>query len=113
MKTIQISEIYPVHKVHLASELVYICELAKYAFINHQTQISLDGVILSDVLKKSKYWLFYKIAVINKWVTGVPECEPVSEMEMHCKDICNVLITDEEIAICGNIASMNFSKIRS
>jgi len=97
MKTIQISEIYPVHKVHLASELVYICELAKYAFINHQTQISLDGVILSDVLKKSKYWLFYKIAVINKWVTGVPECEPVSEMEMHCKDICNVLITDEEI----------------
>ena len=31
-----------------------------------------------------------------------------------CGENLNIsLITDEEIAICGNIASMNFSKIRS
>ena len=64
MSIIQISEVYPVREIKLASELLYVCELAKAFYINKGCQLSIDGVVLSDSLKKSRYWSMFRVELL-------------------------------------------------
>lgn len=97
---VQLSEVYSVQEIKLASELLYVCELAKYFFINHNTQLSIDGIVLNDILKKSRYWSMYRVAVTNGWLTNVvnPESVEVTELNpVSFRNISNILVTEEPV----------------
>lgn len=97
---VQLSEVYSVQEIKLASELLYVCELAKYFFMHHQTQLSIDGVILNDVLRKSHYWAMYRVAVTNGWLVNVANPKSVEVTELNpvtFRDVSNILITEEAV----------------
>lgn len=100
MNIVQLSEIYPVQEIKLASELLYVCELAKYFYIHHQTQLSIDGVVLNDSLKKSRYWAMYRVAVTNEWLTNAvnPQSVAVTELNpVYFRNVSNILVTEEPV----------------
>lgn len=105
---VQLSELYSVQEIKLASELLYVCELAKYFFINHKTQLSIDGIVLNDVLKKSRYWAMYRVAVTNGWLTNVvnPKSVEVTELNpVSFRNVSNILVTEEPVSF--NIEDFN------
>lgn len=75
--SIHVSQFYACSKVTLACELLYICELGKYAKITRGHSIDLQGVNLTSGLKKSLIWDYFRMAVANGWVsnTGIPDEE--------------------------------------
>lgn len=77
MQNVHIAQIYLCSKVTLASELFYICELGKYLKYNHDACLSIDGVILDDVLQKSSVWDYFRLAVDEGWVvdSGLTESQ--------------------------------------
>lgn len=77
METIHISQFYSCSEVVLSSDLYYLSELGKYLFFNHGRALSIDGVILSSILKKSLYWDYFRVAVKQGWVvdTNLPNYE--------------------------------------
>ena len=68
---VHISQFYPCSHVTLAAELYYICELGKYSKLTRNVPVSLDGVVLSSVLKNSPIWHYFRIAVEQEWVGRV------------------------------------------
>lgn len=68
---VHISQFYPCSYVTLAAELYYICELGKYSKLTRNVPVSLDGVVLSSVLKNSPIWHYFRIAVEQEWVGRV------------------------------------------
>lgn len=101
---VHISQFYPCSKVDLACELYYICELGKYSKLNFDRAVSLDGVILSTILKKSKIWDYFRVCVANGWLvkTGVSEEElqinAQTPIHYEVNDIINLHIMDEEVS---------------
>lgn len=108
MQKIHISELYSTSNVTLGSELYYICELGKY-FKQCGYQLSINGIVLDPVLKKSRFWNYLKIASYNEWVVDI-DCL-ASEMDIsglkafQLKTVVNriytetpVTRTEEEIA---------------
>ena len=77
MDVIHISQFYSCAEVSLSSELYYICELGKYLTHNFGKALSIDGVVLNSVLKKSLFWDYFRVAVNKGWVvdTGLPSYE--------------------------------------
>ena len=77
MGTVHISQFYSCSEVSLSSELYYLSELGKYLFLNYDRALSIDGVILNSVLKKSLYWDYFRVAVKQGWVvdTNLPSYE--------------------------------------
>lgn len=77
MEAVHISQFYSCSEVALSSELYYICELSKYLFINHKKVLSIDGVILDSVLKKSLYWDYFRLIISKGWIvdTNLPSYE--------------------------------------
>ena len=71
MTKVHISQFYPCSSISIASELCYVCELGKYMFLNHNTQLSLDGVVLDSVLKKSKIWDYFRIMVRSGYICDI------------------------------------------
>lgn len=68
METVHISQFYSCSEIKLSSELYYISELGKYLFLNYNKALSIDGVILNSVLKKSLYWDYFKLVLSKGWV---------------------------------------------
>ena len=54
----------------MACELFYICELGKYLKENYNEQLSLDGVVLNQVLSKSVLWQNFRVAVHNDYIVN-------------------------------------------
>lgn len=100
---IHISQFYPCSEVTLACELYYICELGKYSKIKHDTPVSLDGVILSKVLKKSPIWEHFRIAVHEGWLvnTGISDntfaVTPSYPVMIDNSELRNYLICTDEV----------------
>lgn len=101
MQKIHISELYSTSNVTLGSELYYICELGKY-FTQCGYQLSINGIVLDPVLKKSRFWNYLKIANYNGWVTDI-DCL-VSEMDIselkafQLKTVENRIFTETPVA---------------
>lgn len=99
MSVVQIAEVYPVREIKLASELLYVCELAKAFYINKGYQLSIDGVVLADSLKKSRYWAMFRVALANEWIVNANCDDSVKITEINplrFKNISNILITEKE-----------------
>lgn len=77
MDTIHISQFYSCSEISLSSELFYISELGKYLMLKHKKVLSLDGVILNSVLKKSIIWDYFRVAVARGYIvdTNLPSYE--------------------------------------
>jgi hypothetical protein len=48
--------------------LFYICELGKYLKFNYGQALSLDGVLLSECLKNSPIWEYFRLVATKGWV---------------------------------------------
>lgn len=103
MSGVHVSQFYSCSKVKLASELYYICELGKYSFIEHGKPVDTQGVVLHSVLKKSKLWEYFRMAVSNGWVVnaGVSDEEfPVSKehpLDLDKSVYRNMFLTTEAV----------------
>lgn len=103
MSLVHISQFYPCTKVELAGELCYICELGKYLKEYYGDKLSLNGVQLSSVLRKSAYWDYLRIALMEGWVTdtGLTEDDyedsPANKIEWGTEELKNVLYTTSSI----------------
>ena len=75
MNKVHVSQFFACSKVSYACELYYICNLGKYLYYNYNEQLSLDGVILTDTLKKSNIWEYFRVALDSGWVcdTSIPK----------------------------------------
>lgn len=67
MKTIHISQFFACSSVSLSVELQYIVELAKY-LRDYDAVLSVDGVDFDDVLRKSRYWDYFRVALEDGWI---------------------------------------------
>ena len=70
-KSIHISDLYECNKIDLACELYYVCELGKYLYYNYNKRLSLKGVELSPILRKSDIWVYLSVAQANGWVVDI------------------------------------------
>lgn len=92
---VHISQFYSCSEVSLACELYYICELGKYSKMNYNESVSIDGIILKEVLKKSPIWHYFRIAVLEGWLvdSGVPMEEITvtvqCPLKMDKQTVCN------------------------
>lgn len=77
MESVHISQFYSCSEVSLSSELYYISELGKYLSFNYNKALSIDGVILTSMLKNSILWDYFRLAVSKGWVvdTSLPSYE--------------------------------------
>lgn len=81
---IHISQFYSCSKVRFASELYYICELGKYCRVEHGHSVDMAGVALTSGLQKSILWDYFRMSVLNGWLTntGVP-AEEIAVTAQH------------------------------
>lgn len=104
METKHVSQFYPCSKVTLGSELFYLCELGKYLKQSGYT-LSLDGVILDNILKKSRFWDYLRVAVKNEWVVDVGldkfEMEISVQHPISLSRVRNVLVTTDDVPFDG------------
>lgn len=77
MDSIHISQFYSCSEVQISTEMLYIAELGKYLYLNYNKPLSIDGVILNSVLKKSVLWDFFRLAISKGWIvdTNLPSYE--------------------------------------
>lgn len=98
-RSIHISQFYAVSNVELAVELQYFVELGKYLHY-HGTCLSIDGVDLAPVLRKSRYWDYFRIAVDNGWIIDCTaddvEITPINPI-VYNKTLKNILITEDKV----------------
>ena len=87
MESVHVSQFYSCSEVSVSSELYYISELGKYLYLNYNKVLSVDGVILSSVLKKSLYWDYFRVVVSKGWV--VDTNLPNSELEISTQSPIN------------------------
>lgn len=103
MSNVHISQFYPCSKIEQASELFYVCELGKYLKFNYGQALSLDGVLLSECLKKSPIWEYFRLVATKGWVEefGVSDSDfLVSIIHPTMLDlnlVSNVLLTTETV----------------
>lgn len=100
MNLIALTEFYPTSEITYASELLYVCELGKYLHSEGYT-LNLDGIILDDILRKSRFFEYLRVAVYNGWVTNVNLSEIdlalTKDNPFSLRSISNQLLTEEEI----------------
>ena len=100
--SVHISQFYPCSKIDLGSELFYVCELGKY-LSDYGKCISLDGVILDNVLKKSRFWDYMRVAVENGWLVDVGvdkfELEISYQNQIDLDHVNNIHITEDEVTL--------------
>ena len=87
MESVHVSQFYSCSEVSISSELYYISELGKYLYLNYNKVLSIDGVILNSVLKKSLYWDYFRVVVSKGWV--VDTNLPNSELEISTQSPIN------------------------
>lgn len=103
MGLVHISQFYPCTKIELAGELCYVCELGKYLHEYYGDNLSLSGVQLSTVLRKSVYWDYLRIALMEGWVTetGLTEDDyidtPQNKIDWETRSLKNVLYTTSTV----------------
>lgn len=96
MNVVHISQFYSCSRVTLASELFYICELAKYLAIDEDkftiqnlpseecstgVVLSLDGVILDSILENSQIWSYFRMMVSKGYIVNVN----ANGLEVNCQ----------------------------
>lgn len=91
-----VNQVYPCSKVELGSELFYLCELGKYLQKDGHV-LSLDGIVLDNCLKDSKYWSYLQVAHTNGWVVDVGcDFEPAQEPVL-LSGVKNLMFTEEVV----------------
>lgn len=99
-EVVHISQFYPCSKISIASELFYICELGKY-LSDYNKCISLDGVILDNVLKSSRFWDYLRVSSSNGWVTDLGLSQSGLEISIQnpvsLETVKNIHITEDEV----------------
>lgn len=96
---VHINQFYNCSKVEFAIELQYIVELGKYLHYNGEV-LSLNGVILDKLLRKSRYWDYFRVAVDEGWIIDVFEedLEITQDNPVNYDiDFRNILITENEV----------------
>ena len=103
---IHVSQFYSCSKVKLAAELLYICELGKYLKEYHDEALSLDGVILDDCLKKSKFWTYFQMSIQNGWIINhflsAADVDYGIIEKINLKEYKNVLFTLKKAELSTN-----------
>lgn len=100
---VHVSQFYPCSEVSLAAELYYICELGKYSRLSFGHPVSLDGVVLKSVLRKSPIWQYFRLAVNQGWIVnhGVEDDDfPVtseSPLMLDDQTCCNIFICTGDV----------------
>jgi hypothetical protein len=97
MKTVHVSQFYACTKVSLSVELQYLVELGKYLWSN-DCCLSVDGVDFDKVLRKSKYWDYFRVAVDEGWVVDCSESDveiTTSSPVDYSVEFKNVLLVEE------------------
>lgn len=100
---IHVSQFYPCSKVTSAIELYYIAELGKYLKYKHDEALSLDGVIISNDVNKSKFFDYFRMACDEGWVIDTGLDKYILEINaqqplLHSQDtILNALMTEEDV----------------
>lgn len=98
-ESVHISQFYACSNVSLAVELQYIVELGKYLFYRGMC-LSVDGVAFDDILRKSRFWGYFSMAVTEGWVVDCPCKDAIVDTrfpvnyDVHIK---NVLLTEEDV----------------
>lgn len=99
-EVVHLSQFYPCSKVTLGSELYYICELGKYLG-DYNKCLSIDGIILDNILRKSRFWDYMRVAVKNGWLVDVGidkfELDITVQNQINLKDVRNIHITTDEV----------------
>ena len=101
---IHVSQFYPCSKITSAIELYYISELGKYLKYKHGKTLSLDGVLISSDVNKSKFFDYFRMACDEGWVsdTGLDkyilEINAQQPLVQSQDTVLNAIMTDEEVA---------------
>ena len=100
LQTKHVSQFYPCSKVTLGSELLYLCELGKYLG-SYGFCLSLDGVILDNILKKSRFWDYMRVAVKSGWLVDVNvdkfELDITIQNPINLSRVRNIFVTTEKV----------------
>lgn len=108
---VHVSQFYPCSQISLASELLYICELGKYLSKNYGEELSIDGVVLDNCLKKSPIWEYFRFCVSEKWVINVGnlgldfDISIIHPLSIDNNKISNILVTEDRVEFNPNDAS--------
>ena len=103
MSSVHISQFYSCSKIEQASELYYACELGKYLFYNYEQSLSLDGVLISDNLRKSPIWEYFRLVATKNWVVdfGVSDSDflvsIIHPTMLNMDVVTNVLLTTDSV----------------
>lgn len=109
MEVVHISQFYNCSEISVCSELYYVCELGKNLLMRGNKSLSLNGVVLSDTLRSSRYWDFFRIAVKSGWVINanvndlsfdISIQSPVDDSKFN-----NIFLVEEEYAYDAEDAS--------
>lgn len=99
---VHISQFYFCPRLASAVEMCYAVELSKYLYQEGYV-LSLDGVQLPEVLKGSRYWDYFRIAVDEGWIVNVV---PTIGLEIsieypvnYTSDLRNVLCVEEPVPL--------------
>lgn len=99
MKTIHISQFYACSEVSLAVELQYLVELGKYLWSNNCC-LSVDGVDFDKILRKSKYWDYFRVAIDLGWIVDCSESDyeiTTADPVDYTVSFKNTLLVEEEV----------------
>lgn len=100
---LHISQFYPCSDVKDACELYYICELGKYLHFNYNEELSIDGVVLREVLKSSILFDYFRLAVSENWIVQATweyddiEVTASNPLVGDAHAIRNVIFTTDEV----------------
>lgn len=97
--SIHVSQFYACNSVSLAVEMQYIVELGKYLREKGEC-LSVDGIVFEKVLRKSRFWDYFRMAVDEGWVVDC-NCADIAINSQFPIDynarVQNVLIAEEEV----------------
>ena len=101
MNKIHVTQLYSVSKVTIGSELFYLCELGKYLYYRFDSQLSLDGVLLTNELRSSRYWEYMRLAYHNGWICDLGidnfdlDITPINPLAVNPNLVRNIYLTNE------------------
>lgn len=105
---IHVSQFYPCSRIDSAIELYYIIELGKYLKYKHNEVLSLDGVIISDEVNKSKFFDYFRLACDEGWVidTGLDkyilEINAQQPLVQSQETVLNAIMTEDDVVFDSN-----------
>lgn len=100
---IHVSQFYSCSSVESAIELYYIAELGKYLRYKYGKALNLDGVLIKNDVRKSKFFDYFRMACDEGWVVNTGLDKYILEINaqqplIHSQEtVLNALMTEEQV----------------